>query len=59
MSDSVLIIAMLCIMSVATISIVAISTYFKDKFEFKLKTRFKNIANAEASITADTENTKK
>lgn len=60
MSDIVLVIALMCITTLGITCVIAISTYRKDKLDFRLKTSVKDIVDNEVSITGtDDKKTKK
>ncbi|MFD3158840.1 hypothetical protein ACFIJ5_18690 (plasmid) [Haloimpatiens sp. FM7330] len=53
MSDIVIIVISVCVTTLGLTTIMSISTYKKDKLEFKTKTSIKDIINNEIAITGE------
>lgn len=59
MSENIVIVAMVCIAALGGSSIVAISTYRRDRFEFLSKTQYKDLKNEIAISSLDDKDSKK
>lgn len=57
MSENIIIVAIVCISTLGVSTIIAISTYRRDKFEFLSKTEYKDMKN-EISLKSDNDTKK-
>ena len=57
-SDTVTVVAMVCVTSLGMAAIVFVGTYLKDKLDFRIKTSIKDIATHEVAVTTANNKTK-
>jgi hypothetical protein len=58
MSDTVIVLALICITSLSLTAMVIVGTYFKDRLAIKSRSSFGKLAENEISITAEEKNSK-
>jgi heme/copper-type cytochrome/quinol oxidase subunit 2 len=59
MSDSTVLVAMVCVTLVSVVSIVCVTTYLKDKINYKIKANVKDVMESELAVTAEDKEPKK
>ncbi|URZ00629.1 hypothetical protein [Clostridium felsineum] len=58
MSDKIILVAIVCMTTLAMTAIVFIATYMKDKVALKSKTRIKNVLNSEIEVKSENKSSK-
>jgi hypothetical protein len=59
MNDSIVLVAIVCITLVCVVSIVCVTTYMKDKINYKIKANVKDVVKSELAVTAEDQESKK
>jgi hypothetical protein len=59
MNDSIVLVAIVCITLVCVVSIVCVTTYMKDKINYKIKTNVRDVVKSELAVTAEDKESKK